>query len=210
MNSDDIIIIIVIVVLVAVVKPLNAEDIRLRATSGRCGTCWTAVLWTSTGVDAGRRAAAATTKNDVVRQIQTGVMLDGQIVSVVAASRSVARGVSSTTTPHSSVNLRRLEERLVMRGLDVVAGGSRRQLDEEEKFVQNIQTTTTDVTTCVMTDVTKYRLNCVTIRIAFNNANKQTNSNNKNNINKLTQVLLSAIRMLDVHKQKESMLCTMR
>lgn len=205
MNSD----IIIVVVVVAVVKPLNAEDIGLCATSG---SCWTAVLGTSTGVDARRRSAAATTKNDVVRQFQTGVMLDGQIVGVVAASRSVARGVSSTTTPHSSVDLRRLEERLVMRRIDVVAGGSRRQLDEEEKFVQYIQTTSTDVTTCVVTDVAKYRLNCVTIRIAFNNANMQivNNNTNNNNINKPAPVLWSAVRMLDVHKQKESTQCTTR
>ena len=163
MHSDDI-------VVVVVIKPLNAEDIRPRATSGRRRHHWSAVLWPPTGVGTSRHDRA-TPKNEFFRQFQTGVMLDRQVVGVVAASGSVARVVSATSAPHSSVDLRRLEQWLGC-NVDVVAGRAGRQLDEEEELVENIETTATDVTTRVVTHVAKHWLNCVTICVAFNIADK--------------------------------------
>ena len=171
MNSNDV----VIVVIVAVVQLLDTVEICRHATSARCGHYWSASLWASTSVGVGRRTGA-TPNNELIRQVQTCVMLHRQVVSVVAASGSVPRFASGTSTPHSAVNFRRLEEWLVVSvggcGVDMVGGRATRQLEEEEKFIENVKATATDVTTCVMTHVTKYRLNCVTICIAFNIANE--------------------------------------
>jgi len=112
--------------------------------------------------------AGTTPKNELVGQIEAGVVLDRQIVGAVAASRPIADVVSRAATPHSSVNLRRLEQRLLVSVGVVVGRALRRQLNEEEQLVEDVKTPPTDVTTRVTAHITKYRLNRVTIGVTFN------------------------------------------
>ena len=156
MNGDD------VSVVVVVVESLNVEH------RGRRGAARSAVL-PATGVGLGCRPGA-TPQHQLVGKVKAGVVFDRQIVVAVAASRPIAAVVRRTAAaPHGSVNLRRLEERLVVSGgVDVVAGRARRQLNEEEQFIEDVETTATDVTARVAAHVTKYRLNCVAISVAFN------------------------------------------
>jgi len=154
------VIIIIIVVVVVGVEWLNVEDGGRR----RAARCAAGVVLASTGVGLGG-GGRATPQHELVGQVEPGVVLHRQIVGVVPAPRPTH---AVGTAPHRPVDLRSLEQRP---GGGVVAGGrARRKLNEEEEFVDDVEMTTTDVTACVVAHVTKYRLNCVPIRVAFNTA----------------------------------------
>lgn len=101
-------------------------------------------------------------------------MLHRQVVGVVAASGPVLRVINRSAAPHGSIDLRRLEQWSDASCVSVGVRGARRQLDEEEEFVENTETPATNVTTRVAAHVTKYRLDCVTICIAFSVIQKLT------------------------------------
>lgn len=152
--------VVIVVVFVDDDEWLNVEDVGRRAAWPAAG----AARLPSTGVG----LAGATSQDELVGQVEPGVVLDRQIVGAVPAPRPIHRRAAVAVAPHRPVDLGRLEQRPV-----VVGGRARRQLNEEEQLVEDVETTTTDVTACVVSHVTKYRLNCVAICVAFNIASRK-------------------------------------
>lgn len=97
------------------------------------------------------RTGVASDENELVAQVESGVVLDGQVVGAVLA----AALVGEVARVDGLVDLRRL----------VAAAGD---LDEEEELVEDVVLLVTDVTLEFRLDVLEDRLDRVAVGVAWN------------------------------------------
>ena len=116
--------------------------------------------WTSRVVEP--RRPFLSSDDQFVIYVQPSRVLDGQVVDGVEPVRPVA--ATRLIMPHSSIDLRCLEQRLGVRW-DQGLTGRRRQLNEEEQLVDDWQLSSADVTLCIGVEIVEYRLDGVAIGV---------------------------------------------